>query len=65
MELKCQGGINLESLVKLKEQIEKYQCYNEQEEKDKEEILRHLCESAHILKKDNEEYSFHVGMDRK
>ena len=43
----------MESLVKLKEQIEKYQCYNEQEEKDKEEILRHLCESAHILTRNN------------
>ena len=46
----CEGMEN-KDVAKLKEQIEKYQCYNEQEEKDKEEILRHLCESAHIFNK--------------
>lgn len=51
----------MESLVKLKEQTEKYQCYNEQEEKDKEEILRHLCESAHILTRDNKNAHFTVS----
>ena len=39
----CEGMEN-KDVAKLKEQIEKYQCYNEQEEKDKEEILRHLQE---------------------
>ena len=51
----------MENLVKLKEQIEKYQYYNEQEEKDKEEILRHLCESARILTRDNKSAHFTVS----
>lgn len=43
----------LENLIKLKEQIEEYQPFNEQEEKDKKEILRQICESDEILTRDN------------
>ena len=43
----------LENLIKLKEQIEEYQPFNEQEEKDKKEILRQICESDQILTRDN------------
>lgn len=43
----------LENLIKLKEQIEEYQPFNEQEEKDKKEILRQICESDRILTRDN------------
>ena len=43
----------LENLIKLKKQIEEYRPFNEQEEKDKKEILRQICESDSILTRDN------------
>ena len=43
----------LENLIKLKKQIEQYRPFNEQEEKDKKEILRQICESDSILTRDN------------
>ena len=56
----------MDNLMKLKEQIEEYKAYNEQERRDKEEMLRHICESEHILTRDNKKRSFYrVGMDRK
>lgn len=51
----------MEDLDQLKKQIEKYQPYNEQEGKDKEEILRHLCESKHILTRENKNAHFTVS----
>ena len=51
----------MEDLEQLKKQIEKYQPYNEQEEKDKEEILRHLYESKHILTRENKNAHFTVS----
>lgn len=51
----------MEGLEQLKKQIEKYQPYNEQEEKDKEEILRHLYESKHILTRENKNAHFTVS----
>lgn len=43
----------MDSLTSLKEQLERYTCFNEQEEKDKTEILRHIRESGDILTRDN------------
>ena len=37
------------NLMDLKAQIENYTPYNEQEQQDKEEILRHLSQSDSIL----------------
>ncbi len=45
----------------LKKQIEQYRCFNEQEEADKTEILRHLCESEHILTRTNKNAHFTVS----
>lgn len=41
------------NLMDLKAQIENYTPYNEQEQQDKEEILRHLSQSDSILTRDN------------
>ena len=41
------------NLIDLKAQIENYIPYNEQEQQDKEEILRHLSQSDSILTRDN------------
>lgn len=53
IKLDCRRRHMLENLIKLKEQIEEYQPFNEQEEKDKKEILRQICESDQILTRDN------------
>lgn len=51
----------MDELMKLKEQIEEYKAYNQQERKDKEEMLRHICESEHILTRDNKNAHFTVS----
>lgn len=51
----------MDNLMKLKEQIEEYKAYNEQERRDKEEMLRHICESEHILTRDNKNAHFTVS----
>lgn len=43
----------MRTLLDLKKEIETYQPFNEQEEKDKEEILRCISQSEHILMRDN------------
>ncbi len=43
----------MNNLLNLKKEIEAYLPFNEQEQKDKEEILRHLSESEQILTRDN------------
>ena len=43
----------MRTLLDLKKEIETYQPFNEQEEKDKEEILRCISQSEHILTRDN------------
>lgn len=53
MKLDCIRRNKLENLIKLKKQIEAYKPFNEQEEKDKKEILRQICESDSILTRDN------------
>lgn len=43
----------MEAISNLKKQIERYAPFNEQEEKDKTEILRYLCESKDVLTREN------------
>lgn len=51
----------MKALLNLKKQIEKYQPFNEQEEKDKEEILRQICASEFILTRNNKNAHFTVS----
>ena len=51
----------MEMIVQLKKQIEEYQPFNEQEEKDKEEILRQICASKSILTRENKNAHFTVS----
>lgn len=51
----------MEMVVQLKKQIEEYQPFNEQEEKDKEEILRQICASKSILTRENKNAHFTVS----
>ena len=41
-------------MEELKEQIEKYQPYNEQEEKDKQIMLKYINSFDNVLTRDNE-----------
>ena len=51
----------MEMIVQLKKQIEEYQPFNEQEEKDKDEILRQICASKSILTRENKNAHFTVS----
>ena len=51
----------MEMVVQLKKQIEEYEPFNEQEEKDKEEILRQICASKSILTRENKNAHFTVS----
>lgn len=51
----------MEMVVQLKKQVEEYQPFNEQEEKDKEEILRQICASKSILTRENKNAHFTVS----
>ena len=51
----------MEMIVQLKKQIEEYQPFNEQEEKDKDEILWQICASKSILTRENKNAHFTVS----
>lgn len=51
----------MEAFLQLKKQIEEYQPFNEQEEKDKDEILRQMCAPESILTRDNQNAHFTVS----
>lgn len=55
------GENTMEMVVQLKKQIEEYEPFNEQEEKDKEEILRQICASKSILTRENKNAHFTVS----